>query len=65
MARESKTSRASDTADPVANMTTDEAARLAEMRRALFEQCVRAGGSRPAAEPHAVTSRTSSGPLPL
>ncbi|MBO0865420.1 MAG: hypothetical protein J2P16_10155, partial [Mycobacterium sp.] len=45
--------------------TTTEGARLAQMRRALFEQRVRAGGSRPAAQPRAVTSRTASGPLPL
>ncbi|MGC2652821.1 MAG: amino acid adenylation domain-containing protein [Mycobacterium sp.] len=45
--------------------TTDDAARLAQMRRALFERRVRAAGSRPAAEPHAVNSRIPSGPLPL
>jgi amino acid adenylation domain-containing protein len=68
MARESKTSGAGETADPVASMTsmsTDDAARLAQMRRALLEQRVRAGGLRPATEPAEVTSRTASGPLPL
>jgi len=33
--------------------------------RAVFEPLVRAGDSRPAAKPHAVNSRTASGPLPL
>jgi amino acid adenylation domain-containing protein len=68
MARESQTSRARDAADPVASMTsisTDEAARLAQVRRALLEQRIRAAGSRPAAEPAPVTSRTASGPMPL
>jgi amino acid adenylation domain-containing protein len=65
MAREFRTSRADDTADPVASMSTVDAARLAQMRRALLEQRVRAGGSRPATEAAAVTSRTASGPLPL
>ncbi len=46
-------------------MTTDEAARLTRMGRAFFEPRIRAAGSRPAAEPHAVASRTASGPLPL
>ena len=47
------------------SMNTDDAAELAQMRRALFEQRVRAAGWRPAAKPHAVTARTASGPLPL
>jgi len=68
MARESQTPWARDTADSVPNMTsmsTDDAARLAQMRRALLEQRVRAAVSRPATESAAVTSRTASGPLPL
>jgi amino acid adenylation domain-containing protein len=65
MAREFRTSRADDTADPVASMSRFNAAELARMRRALFEQRVRVAGSRPAAEPQAVTWRTGSGPLPL
>ena len=40
-------------------MSTVDAAELAQMRRALLEQRVRA------AEPHAVTARTASGLLPL
>jgi amino acid adenylation domain-containing protein len=66
MARESQTARG--TAGSVPNMTsmsTDDAAQLAQMRRALLEQQVRAPGSRPATRPAAVTSRTASGPLPL
>ena len=47
------------------SMSTDDAARLAQVRRALLEQRVRAAGSRPATEPSTVTSRTASGPLPL
>ena len=46
-------------------MSTVDAAELAQMRRALFEQRVRAAGSGPAVEPQAVTARTASGPLPL
>jgi amino acid adenylation domain-containing protein len=66
MASESRIARAGDPADPVASVTTttDDAARLAEMRRALFEQRVRAAGSRPAAETRTITSRTTSGALP-
>jgi amino acid adenylation domain-containing protein len=45
--------------------TIDDTARLAQMRRALFEQRVRGAVSPPAAEPAPVTSRTASGPLPL
>jgi amino acid adenylation domain-containing protein len=47
------------------SMSTDDAARLAQMRGAPLEQRVRAAGSRLATEPAAVTSRTASGPLPL
>ena len=46
-------------------MSTDDAARLAQMRRALLDQQVRAPGSGPATRSAAVTSRTASGPLPL
>ena len=68
MARESQTTRARDTADSVPSMTsisTDDAGQLAQMRRALLEQQVRAAASHPATRPAAVTSRTASGPLPL
>ena len=54
MARESQTPPARDTADSVPSMTsinTDDAGRLAQMRRALLEQQVRAAGSHPATRP--------------
>jgi amino acid adenylation domain-containing protein len=47
------------------SMSTDDAARLAQTRRALSEQQVRAAASHPATRPAAVTSRTASGLLPL
>ena len=68
MARESQTPWARDTADSVPNITsisTDDAGRLAQLRRALLEQQVRAAASHSATQPAAVTSRTASGPLPL
>jgi amino acid adenylation domain-containing protein len=68
MARESQTSWARETADPVASMTsmsTDDPARLVQLRRALLEQRVRAAGSGPATEPAAVSPPTVSGPMPL
>jgi amino acid adenylation domain-containing protein len=70
VAGKSRTSRASDAADSVAGVTpaTDDAARLAQMRRALFEQRVRAAGSGPAAETRTVRPRTafsSQAPIPL
>jgi amino acid adenylation domain-containing protein len=46
------------------SISTDDAGRLAQMRRALLEQQVSAA-SDPATRPAAVTSRTASGPLPL
>jgi hypothetical protein len=46
-------------------MSAVDTGRLDELRRALLEQRVRMAGSSPAAEPHAVTSRTASGPLPV
>ena len=46
-------------------MSTVDTGRFDELRRALLEQRVRVAGPCQAAEPHAVTSRTASGPLPL
>src|ERR1700721_4699210 len=46
-------------------VSTNDAGRLAQMRRALWDQQVRAAASHPATRPTAVTSRTASGPLPL
>ncbi|MGH3969748.1 MAG: condensation domain-containing protein, partial [Mycobacterium sp.] len=45
--------------------TVDDTARLAQMRRALFEQRVRGAGSPPAAEARPVMPRPAAGPLPL
>ena len=47
------------------SISTDDAGRLAQMRRALLDQQVRAAASHPATRPAAVTARTASGPLPL
>src|SRR3984957_4091208 len=47
------------------SVSTNDAGRLAQMRRALLDQQVRAAASHPATRPAAVTSRTASGPLPL
>jgi hypothetical protein len=65
MARESQTSRARDTADPVANMTTDEAARLprydARSSSNASGRAVRAQQPNRPRSPH----ETASGALPL
>ena len=57
--------RECDTSGPVGRMSTVDAGRSDELRRALSEQRVRVAGPWQAPEPHAVTSRTASGPLPL
>ena len=47
------------------SMSTDDAGRFGELRRARSEQRVRVAGPWEVAEPHAVTSRTAFGSLPL